>query len=229
MRDTSITLLVAERDEPLRESWSSGPLAAARSSARVRQPQRAARARAGRCRARRLRALLSARQRRAGRHRAFADAFGPRPLTGGGLGAHLQIPWKGRTDLSQECSRTRAGSPGVNGGAASPPQRQSKVTADGARQVIGGWGEDGEWRSCLLANHPSAAGEAFLFERTGGGGWGDPLKRDPALVLEDVLDEYVSPEAGRDQYGVVVDLEHERVDERATEELRERLPGEPRS
>ena len=36
----------------------------------------------------------------------------------------------------------------------------------------------------------------------GGGGWGDPRDRDPALVLRDVEDGVVSPEAARDVYGV---------------------------
>jgi N-methylhydantoinase B len=39
----------------------------------------------------------------------------------------------------------------------------------------------------------------------GGGGYGDPLDRDPKRVIEDVLDEYVSAKAARDLYGVIVD------------------------
>lgn len=37
-----------------------------------------------------------------------------------------------------------------------------------------------------------------------GGGYGDPLQRDPALVLRDVRDGYVSAAEARDAYGVVV-------------------------
>ena len=36
-------------------------------------------------------------------------------------------------------------------------------------------------------------GDLFRHEVAGGGGWGDPLERDPALVLQDVLNEFVSP------------------------------------
>ncbi len=50
---------------------------------------------------------------------------------------------------------------------------------------------------------PHAAGEAFEYLYGGGGGWGDPLDRDPELVLGDVLDEYVSLEAAGRDYGVV--------------------------
>jgi N-methylhydantoinase B len=53
---------------------------------------------------------------------------------------------------------------------------------------------------------------------TGGGGYGDPLDREPERVLEDVLDGKVSVESAREDYGVVV---HEReVDETATIDLR---------
>jgi N-methylhydantoinase B len=38
----------------------------------------------------------------------------------------------------------------------------------------------------------------------GGGGYGDPLDRDPEAVLKDVLERWVSPEAARDVYGVVL-------------------------
>ena len=59
-----------------------------------------------------------------------------------------------------------------------------------------------------------------MFDYGGGGGWGDPLDRDPQAVLDDVLDEYVSVEGARRDYGVVLtgsleDLTLE-VDEAAT-------------
>jgi N-methylhydantoinase B len=56
----------------------------------------------------------------------------------------------------------------------------------------------------------------------GGGGWGDPRERDPALVRFDVLEELVSRDAALEHYGVVLrdDLT---LDEPATEKERERL------
>ena len=67
-----------------------------------------------------------------------------------------------------------------------------------------------------------AYGDVISFQQSGAGGYGDPLEREPARVLDDVLDEYVSVEAARRDYGVVVagdglDL---RVDDAATERLR---------
>lgn len=52
----------------------------------------------------------------------------------------------------------------------------------------------------------------------GGGGYGDPLERDPQAVLEDVRDEKVSAEKAEEEYGVVIDdgVDHG-VDEAATE------------
>lgn len=38
----------------------------------------------------------------------------------------------------------------------------------------------------------------------GGGGLGDPLQRDPQLVLNDVVAQYVSVEQAESEYGVVI-------------------------
>jgi len=60
----------------------------------------------------------------------------------------------------------------------------------------------------------------------GGGGFGDPLERDPTAVREDVADGYVSIERARKDYGVVVrevdaELAEYEVDEEATAAERE--------
>ncbi|MDE0213852.1 MAG: hydantoinase B/oxoprolinase family protein, partial [Deltaproteobacteria bacterium] len=65
----------------------------------------------------------------------------------------------------------------------------------------------------------------------GGGGYGDPMKRDPERVRADVVYGYITPEAAARDYGVVVrftgrDDENVRlpeqwvIDEAATRELR---------
>ena len=51
---------------------------------------------------------------------------------------------------------------------------------------------------------PHEAGERYEYRYGGGGGWGDPLDRDPQHVLDDVLDEYVSVDGARRDYGVVL-------------------------
>jgi N-methylhydantoinase B len=69
-----------------------------------------------------------------------------------------------------------------------------------------------------------AAGEWYEYHYGGGGGWGDPLARPTDKVLGDVLDEYVSVERARRDYGVVLtgDLWELTlaVDVEATERLR---------
>lgn len=70
---------------------------------------------------------------------------------------------------------------------------------------------------------PLENGQAALVDICGGGGWGDPLQRDPKLVLEDVINEYVSSEGARDDYGVVVNIEAGTVDVSATHQERDKL------
>jgi N-methylhydantoinase B len=66
-------------------------------------------------------------------------------------------------------------------------------------------------------------GDLFRHEVAGGGGWGDPLERDPALVLKDVFNEFVSLRSAGADYGVVLAGKPLAVDEPATAALRERI------
>lgn len=59
------------------------------------------------------------------------------------------------------------------------------------------------------------------FYRAGGGGWGNPLERDPELVLEDVKNEFVSLEAAEKEYGVVI--QDGEIDQRKTKKIREQI------
>ena len=65
--------------------------------------------------------------------------------------------------------------------------------------------------------HPRA-GETVTIMTPGGGGYGDPLERPPAEVLEDVRLGYISAGAARRDYGVVVTVGA--VDPAATEAAR---------
>jgi N-methylhydantoinase B len=55
----------------------------------------------------------------------------------------------------------------------------------------------------------------------GGGGFGNPLERDPASVLRDVRDGVVSREAALSQYGVVIAGDGVSIDQAATVSLRD--------
>src|SRR5947207_7998854 len=56
----------------------------------------------------------------------------------------------------------------------------------------------------LADAEPVQAGEVIRIRTTGGGGWGDPLDRDPDLVVRDVVWRKVSPDAALADYGVVL-------------------------
>ena len=64
------------------------------------------------------------------------------------------------------------------------------------------------------------SGDVIQFHSAGGGGFGDPLERDPAAVEQDVINEYVSVEKARSDYGVVIDAQTLKVDSRKTQKLR---------
>ncbi len=68
-------------------------------------------------------------------------------------------------------------------------------------------------------------GQAYHLESNGGGGYGDPLERDPELVRWDAREGIISDRAARDDYGVVLNtkLQTYEVDYKATEELRRKL------
>jgi N-methylhydantoinase B len=63
----------------------------------------------------------------------------------------------------------------------------------------------------------------LAIEGAGGGGWGDPLDRDPQRVLRDLRDEIISPDVARDIYGVVTDDTGRTIDDAASTALRARL------
>ena len=60
----------------------------------------------------------------------------------------------------------------------------------------------------------------------GPGGYGDPLERDPELVLEDVLDEKLGIDYVRREYGVVVDPDTLTLDADATTRLRRQMAAD---
>ena len=79
---------------------------------------------------------------------------------------------------------------------------------------------DGETQlSSKLENRRIGEGERLRLVGPSGGGWGDPLERDPERVRDDVLDDLIDIDRAREIYGVVLtgDLE---VDRDATAELR---------
>ncbi|MCA1494243.1 hydantoinase B/oxoprolinase family protein [Ensifer sp. NBAIM29] len=118
--------------------------------------------------------------------------------------------------MSYICDRERAVVWGVEGGLPSIPHGLS-IKRAGCEQEI--------WLGSVFSDYPVQTGDQFARPTAGGGGFGDPLERDPAKVVEDVIDDYVSIERAALDYGVVVraidpDLCQYEVDTEATEALR---------
>lgn len=141
----------------------------------------------------------------------------------GGLGFTFEVEYDHYGEFSIETSCTRQGPNGVSGGQRAGVQRLYHKSADGNMRVIGGLDASGQWHNPLLAGHRFAAGESLVMDIAGGGGWGIPLERPVESVLDDVLDEYISLDAAREHYGVVIDSRNMTVDAAATTALRKQL------
>jgi N-methylhydantoinase B len=130
------------------------------------------------------------------KHAIITDSGGPGRWRGGcGVEKGGTLTDAGRTVMSYCCDRARSVTWGTNGGLPSIPH--------------GLWlnpGQDGErFLGAVFSNVPVVAGDTFTRPSAGGGGFGDPLERDPEAVLEDVIDGYVSVPRARADYGVVVE------------------------
>lgn len=66
-------------------------------------------------------------------------------------------------------------------------------------------------------------GDMLYIRFMGGGGYGDPIDRDPNLVLHDVLGELVSVECAKDVYGVIVDIDKKEIDTPTTRQQRQSI------
>ena len=103
---------------------------------------------------------------------------------------------------------------GVLGGLPTKPGLQKKILADGSEEI---YATDAY---CYLA-----PGDRLHAIDNGGGGYGDPLTREPERVLSDVQEHYVSRGQAEAVYGVVITGSPARddlaVDQAATERLRQ--------
>ena len=79
-----------------------------------------------------------------------------------------------------------------------------------------------EFKYLTGAHVPVAVRSQAIVQTGGGGGWGDPLERDPAKVADDVAEGLVSAAAARKDYGVVL-RGNMSPDESATKRLRDKL------
>jgi N-methylhydantoinase B len=80
-----------------------------------------------------------------------------------------------------------------------------------------------DFKSVDVIRHWVPADSEAIIMTAGGGGWGDPLERDPQKVREDVREEYVSIEAAWAEYGVEMDPRTLEIDQEGTVRLRNEL------
>ena len=80
-------------------------------------------------------------------------------------------------------------------------------------------GSEETWRK--VSNLPLKNGDIASFQTGGGGGYGSPMERDPNLVLQDVLNGYISLRSAEDDYAVVFNVQEMKVDFQATQRLRD--------
>lgn len=126
----------------------------------------------------------------------------------GGNGIHMTYRFLADGQIAIHDDRWFVPPWGVNDGL--PGKRAKKVLekADGTTEVVGN----------KLDDIKVKAGDQLHFITWGGGGWGNPLQRDPALVGKEIRQGLVTAEGARD-YGVVADNAGA-IDEGATAKLR---------
>ncbi|MEH6949046.1 hydantoinase B/oxoprolinase family protein [Bacillus sp. JJ634] len=151
------------------------------------------------------------------KHEIITDSAGPGKYRGGcGVEKGGVLTEIKNTVMSYCCDRSRSLTWGIFGGLPSYPH--------------GAWlnpgREDEQFLGTIFSNVEVKSGDSFVRPSAGGGGLGDALERDVEAVLEDVIDEYVSVERARKDYGVVIkeidrDLDLFEIDYEATKRERE--------
>lgn len=83
--------------------------------------------------------------------------------------------------------------------------------------------EDEAYWPAKITGKTLKAGGTIEITVPSSGGYGDPLKRDPKKVLDDVLDEFTTIDLAKSSYGVVIDPKSMEIDASATESLRQKM------
>ncbi len=146
----------------------------------------------------------------------FVERYGLVPDTGG-AGEHrgglaIERVWRCLTPETSLIVRSdRADRPpyGLAGGGSGAPSSNVLRRVDGTDEVLP-----------AMFSITIDDGDVYEHRMAGGGGFGDPLRRDPAATLDDVANGKVGVAAARELYGVVIGADG-LVDEAATAALRD--------
>jgi len=130
----------------------------------------------------------------------------------GGFGLEYEVRLRrGQARASFVMDHGRYGPQGVMGG------------ADGAPNEVTVWQGERSYTPEHLSKEediPLTAGDRVHVKTPGGGGYGDPMRRDPALVAEDVRLGRYSAEQAREMFGVALTAPDLAIDEDATRQRR---------
>lgn len=152
------------------------------------------------------------------KHELITDSGGPGKYRGGcGVEKGGVILKSKNVIMSYMADRARIVPWGIFGGLPSIPIGVRLKRA---------YSDNEEYLGVYFSNIELSEGDSFIRPSAGGGGLGDPLDRDPKLVLEDVIDGYVSIERAKKDYGVIIipkdpELGLYEIDEDATKKERE--------
>ncbi|MDH3443711.1 MAG: hydantoinase B/oxoprolinase family protein [Deltaproteobacteria bacterium] len=147
------------------------------------------------------------------------DSGGPGKFRGG-LGVSQEVRLLAPGNVLSAMERTLCAPWGLHGGGAAQANRFSVVRRDASTE---------SYATGKTPGHVGLqAGDGFIVEVGGGGGYWHSFERDPERVLADVRSGYVSLEAARRDYGVVILQEGRRykIDLAATEILRSQAANE---
>ena len=115
----------------------------------------------------------------------------------GAMAVERELTYRGVEDgiLQLRVDRRKNGPYGVQGGHSGTPLR-----------ALVNPGRVSEWETGKVTTtfHP---GDTLRIQVAGAGGWGDPKRRDPERVREDIRNGLISVDRARDVYGVAVDDE----------------------
>jgi N-methylhydantoinase B len=129
----------------------------------------------------------------------------------GGLGEVLEFsPADNICTMSIFAERVQVPPFGVFGGCSAAPARYVIKRLDGRVERV-------EYKTSRIKLHE---GDVFTILTPGGGGYGEPLERNPEMVLEDYLDDRVTLADAERLYGVVIDPDACEVNVQQTAELR---------
>ncbi|MEE2803874.1 MAG: hydantoinase B/oxoprolinase family protein [Pseudomonadota bacterium] len=111
--------------------------------------------------------------------------------------------------LQLRADRMRFRPYGLQGGGSAPGSRNTLIGVDGSVEPLPS-----------KINRRMVRGELVHHVQSGGGGFGDPMVRDPELVANDVWNEKITVDYARQQHGVVVDADSGHIDHVGTAALR---------